>query len=220
VRETSADIGIAHDGDADRCLLIDNTGELVDGDQILAMLAIAMKSNQKLSKNKVVATVMSNQGFLDAMQKHSIEVVKTSVGDRYVLEQMQQEMLALGGEQSGHIVISEYATTGDGILTALQVLQQMADKKTSLKNLASVVVKYPQVLLNVKNVDKSKLTNNQRINSEISNQQQRIKGEGQILVRASGTENLIRIMVEAKTIDLANQIANEISKVVTSELRG
>jgi phosphoglucosamine mutase len=133
---------------------------------------------------------------------------------------MQQEMLALGGEQSGHIVISEYATTGDGILTALQVLQQMADKKTSLKNLASVVVKYPQVLLNVKNVDKSKLTNNQRINSEISNQQQRIKGEGQILVRASGTENLIRIMVEAKTIDLANQIANEISKVVTSELGG
>ena len=110
--------------------------------------------------------------------------------------------------------------SGDGILTALQVLQQMANKKTSLKNLASVVVKYPQVLLNVKNVDKSKLTNNQRINSEISNQQQRIKGEGQILVRASGTENLIRIMVEAKTIELANQIANEISKVVTSELGG
>ena len=133
---------------------------------------------------------------------------------------MQQEKLSIGGEQSGHIVISEYATTGDGILTALQVLQQMANKKTSLKNLASVVVKYPQVLLNVKNVDKSRLTNNQRINSEISNQQQRIKGEGQILVRASGTENLIRIMVEAKTLDLANQIANEISKVVTSELGG
>jgi phosphoglucosamine mutase len=133
---------------------------------------------------------------------------------------MQQEKLSIGGEQSGHIVISEYATTGDGILTALQVLQQMADKKNSLKDLASVVVKYPQVLLNVKNVDKSKLTNNQRVNSEISNQQQRIKGEGQILVRASGTENLIRIMVEAKTIDLANQIANEISKVVTSELGG
>ena len=220
VRETAADIGIAHDGDADRCLLIDHTGELVDGDQILAMLAIAMKTGQKLSKNKVVATVMSNQGFLDAMHKHSIEVVKTSVGDRYVLEQMQQEKLSIGGEQSGHIVISEYATTGDGILTALQVLQQMANKKTSLKNLASVVVKYPQVLLNVKNVDKSKLTNNQRINSEISNQQQRIKGEGQILVRASGTENLIRIMVEAKTIELANQIATEISKVVTSELGG
>lgn len=220
VRETAADIGIAHDGDADRCLLIDHTGDLVDGDQILAMLAIAMKTSQKLSKNKVVATVMSNQGFLDAMHKHSIEVVKTSVGDRYVLEQMQQEKLSIGGEQSGHIVISEYATTGDGILTALQVLQQMANKKTSLKNLASVVVKYPQVLLNVKNVDKSKLSNNQRINSEISNQQQRIKGEGQILVRASGTENLIRIMVEAKTLDLANQIANEISKVVTSELGG
>ena len=220
VRETAADIGIAHDGDADRCLLIDHTGDLVDGDQILAMLAIAMKTSQKLSKNKVVATVMSNQGFLDAMHKHSIEVVKTSVGDRYVLEQMQQEKLSIGGEQSGHIVISEYATTGDGILTALQVLQQMANKKTSLKNLASVVVKYPQVLLNVKNVDKSRLTNNQRINSEISNQQQRIKGEGQILVRASGTENLIRIMVEAKTLDLANQIANEISKVVTSELGG
>ena len=220
VRETASDIGIAHDGDADRCLLIDHTGELVDGDQILAMLAIAMKTGQKLSKNKVVATVMSNQGFLDAMHKHSIEVVKTSVGDRYVLEQMQQEKLSIGGEQSGHIVISEYATTGDGILTALQVLQQMANKKTSLKNLASVVVKYPQVLLNVKNVDKSKLTNNQRINSEISNQQQRIKGEGQILVRASGTENLIRIMVEAKTIELAKQIATEISKVVTSELGG
>ena len=220
VRETASDIGVAHDGDADRCLLIDHTGDLVDGDQILAMLAIAMKTSQKLSKNKVVATVMSNQGFLDAMHKHSIEVVKTSVGDRYVLEQMQQEKLSIGGEQSGHIVISEYATTGDGILTALQVLQQMANKKTSLKNLASVVVKYPQVLLNVKNVDKSKLTNNQRINSEISNQQQRIKGEGQILVRASGTENLIRIMVEAKTLDLANQIANEISKVVTSELGG
>ena len=123
---------------------------------------------------------------LDAMHKHSIEVVKTSVGDRYVLEQMQQEKLSIGGEQSGHIVISEYATTGDGILTALQVLQQMANKKTSLKNLASVVMKYPQVLLNVKNVDKSKLTNNQRINSEISNQQQRIKGEGQILVREIG----------------------------------
>jgi phosphoglucosamine mutase len=220
VKANSADLGIAHDGDADRCLLIDSNGAVVDGDQILAILAIAFKQAAKLNNNTVVTTVMSNQGFFNAMNTNQINVVRTSVGDRYVLERMQQDGFSLGGEQSGHVVVSEFATTGDGILTALLVMQQMTKSKNSLAKLASVVTKYPQVLVNVKNVDKSKLSTNSKISAEISKQSERIKTEGQILVRPSGTENLVRIMVEAKTIELANKIANEISEVVKSELGG
>ena len=220
VKANSADLGIAHDGDADRCLLIDSDGTVVDGDQILAILAIALKRANKLNKNTVVTTVMSNQGFFNAMKSNQINIAKTAVGDRYVLEQMQQEKYSLGGEQSGHIVVSEFATTGDGILTALLVMRQMVENKTSLSKLANVITKYPQVLVNVKNVDKSKLSSNSRIADVVSRQSDLIKTDGQILVRPSGTENLVRIMVEAKTLQMAKKIADEISEVVKSEIGG
>ena len=220
VKSNSADLGIAHDGDADRCLLIDSDGAVVDGDQVLAILAIALKRANKLNKNTVVTTVMSNQGFFNAMKSNQINIAKTAVGDRYVLEQMQQEKYSLGGEQSGHIVVSEFATTGDGILTALLVMQQIVENKTSLSKLASVITKYPQVLVNVKNVDKSKLSSNSRIADVVSRQADLIKTDGQILVRPSGTENLVRIMVEAKTLQMAKKIADEISEVVKSEIGG
>jgi len=219
VKKSGADLGIAHDGDADRCLLIDNKGEVIDGDYILMILASALKADNKLNKKTVVGTVMSNLGFVNAMESDGIAVVKTAVGDRYVLENMLVNNYSLGGEQSGHVILREFSNTGDGLLTALQVMQVLAKSKKSLSELASKMQKYPQVLINVKDVKKEKLAASNKISDYIAEQEKSLGSNGRILVRASGTESLIRVMVEAKEMQTAQKIADSIAELVRSELK-
>ena len=219
VNKTGADLGIAHDGDADRCLLIDNKGEVIDGDYILMILASALKADNKLNKKTVVGTVMSNLGFVNAMESDGIAVVKTAVGDRYVLENMLVNNYSLGGEQSGHVILREFSNTGDGLLTALQVMQVLAKSKKSLSELASKMQKYPQVLINVKDVKKEKLAASNKISDYIAEQEKSLGSNGRILVRASGTESLIRVMVEAKEMQTAQKIADSLAELVRSELK-
>lgn len=219
VKKTGADLGIAHDGDADRCLLIDNNGEVIDGDYILMILASALKAENKLNKKTVVGTVMSNLGFVNAMEEAGIAVVKTAVGDRYVLENMLVNNYSLGGEQSGHVILREFSNTGDGLLTALQVMQVIAKSKKSLSELSSNMQKYPQVLVNVKDVKKEKLAASTKISDYISEQEKVLGNAGRILVRASGTESLIRVMVEAQEIQTAQKIADSLAELVRSELK-
>jgi phosphoglucosamine mutase len=218
VLEHKADIGIAHDGDADRCLAIASDGSEIDGDQILAILTLGLIERNQLKSNTVVATVMSNLGFLKAMESAGIKVITTPVGDRYVLEKMLAEDLTIGGEQSGHIINRQFANTGDGILTALQILQEMAQTKKSLKDLASVMQRFPQVLINVKEVDKGRLPASTAINTAVKNAESELGNSGRVLLRASGTENLVRVMVEASSDNLAHKIANDLVKVVKTEL--
>ncbi len=218
VREHKADLGIAHDGDADRCLAVDAEGNVIDGDHILAILAIAMRDSGKLTNNTVVATVMSNLGFKIAMQAHDITVIETGVGDRYVLEAMKADQLALGGEQSGHVVMLEHATTGDGLLTALHLMARMAQSKESLAQLASRIVKLPQVLVNVRGVDKSALTHNEAVNAAVLAAELELGAQGRVLLRSSGTEPVIRVMVEAQSEDLAQRITDQLAAVVLAEL--
>ena len=213
VRLERADLGIAHDGDADRCLAVDAQGNLIDGDFILAILA----SHWKVST--VVGTVMSNLGFIKALNELGIKVEKTQVGDRYVLEKMLADGHKLGGEQSGHIIMKDFANTGDGILTALHLMQIMAERKESLQSLAQVMERFPQVLINVNNVDKSRLNSSVEIAKSISDHQSKLGESGRILVRASGTEPLVRVMVEAVNQDQAMKIANEIAELVRLELK-
>ncbi|CAB4696288.1 MAG: phosphoglucosamine mutase [Actinobacteria bacterium] len=219
VKKSGADLGIAHDGDADRCLLIDNKGEVIDGDYILMILASALKADNKLNKKTVVGTVMSNLGFVNAMESDGIAVVKTAVGDRYVLENMLVNNYSLGGEQSGHVILREFSNTGDGLLTALQVMQVLAKSKKSLSELASKMQKYPQVLINVKDVKKEKLAASNKIGDYITEQEKSLGSNGRILVRASGTESLIRVMVEAKEMQTAQKIADSLAELVRSELK-
>ena len=219
VKKTGADLGIAHDGDADRCLLIDNKGDVIDGDYILMILASALKAENKLNKKTVVGTVMSNLGFVNAMEEEGIAVVKTAVGDRYVLENMLVNNYSLGGEQSGHIILREFSNTGDGLLTALQVMQVLAKSKKSLSELAAKMQKYPQVLVNVKDVKKEKLAASTKISDFIFEQEKELGNSGRILVRASGTESLIRVMVEAQDMKTAQKIADSLAELVRSELR-
>ena len=219
VKKSGADLGIAHDGDADRCLLIDNKGEVIDGDYILMILASALKAENKLNKKTVVGTVMSNLGFVNAMEADGIAVVKTAVGDRYVLENMLVNNYSLGGEQSGHIILREFSNTGDGLLTALQVMQVIAKSKKSLSELAAKMQKYPQVLVNVKDVKKEKLAASTKISDFISEQEKSLGNTGRILVRASGTESLIRVMVEAQEMQTAQKIADSLAELVRSELK-
>jgi phosphoglucosamine mutase len=216
VREVGADVGIAHDGDADRALLCDRDGILIDGDQILAALAIDM--GERLSGKKVVGTVMSNLGFINAMKERGVEVVTTAVGDRYVLERMVAEGLNLGGEQSGHVILRDFANTGDGVLTGLQFLSAMARSKKSAAELASVVVKYPQVLINVKGVDRARLGEHAGIAAKVAEFEASLGERGRILLRASGTEPLIRVMVEAFEERVANEIASALADLVKAEL--
>lgn len=213
VKLHSADFGIAHDGDADRCLAVDSDGNVVDGDHILAMLAIAKKEAGELVNNKVVSTVMANLGFISAMKKADIDVVTTSVGDRYVLEEMRAHGLNLGGEQSGHVVMLDYAKTGDGILTALQVAALVAKTRQSLKDLSSVVTKFPQILINVSDVDKQKISA-PAVVSAVSDFEDVLGDSGRILLRPSGTEPVIRVMVEAETHESANEVANSLAEIV------
>jgi phosphoglucosamine mutase len=213
VREHGADLGIAHDGDADRCLAVDADGELVDGDQILAILAVGRKANDALVGNTVVATVMSNLGFNIAMQEQGIEVVATAVGDRYVLEHMRDNGFTLGGEQSGHVVLQEFATTGDGVLTALHVMNEMKRSGKSLKDLAGVMTRLPQVLINVPNVDKVGV-NHAQVVEAVAQAEVELGSSGRVLLRPSGTEPLIRVMVEAPTAQLAHSHAEALAEVV------
>jgi phosphoglucosamine mutase len=218
VKKHQADLGIAHDGDADRCLAVDRDGNEIDGDQIISILATGLHSRGELTKTTVVATVMSNLGFFKAMQQAGIKVETTSVGDRYVLEKMLADDLILGGEQSGHVIYRKYANTGDGILTALLLLQELKRSQMSLSQAASIMKKFPQVLINVKDVAKDKLDGNDAIKVAVAKSEAELNGAGRVLLRASGTEALVRVMVEASTDTLALSVAQELAEVVKKEL--
>ena len=219
VVSSGADIGIAHDGDADRCLLVAKNGKVIDGDLILNILAREWLAQGKLNKNTVVGTVMSNLGFIKSMESSGISVLKTSVGDRYVLEKMLEQDLNLGGEQSGHIIMRDFSNTGDGLLTALQVMQVMVNSQKSLSDLASSMSQYPQILINVKDVKKDKLETSEKIKSAILTAEQQLAEKGRVLVRASGTEALVRVMVEANELELAQKIADSLAQLVRLELK-
>ena len=218
VVEVGADLGIAHDGDADRCLAVDAEGNEVDGDFIMAILASDLHARGELSNKTVVGTVMSNLGFIKAMTALGIKVETTAVGDRYVLEKMLADGHILGGEQSGHIIMRNHANTGDGLLTALHLMQAMKISGKSLAELAAVMVRFPQVLINVKDVKKDSLPASKKITNAISAKSAALGDRGRILVRASGTEALVRVMVEAESTTEAEQIANELASLVRSEL--
>ena len=212
-----ADLGIAHDGDADRCLAVDADGTVVDGDQIMAILAVAMKKRGHLAQDTLVATVMSNLGLHRAMAEHGIRVEQTAVGDRYVLERMNAGGYSLGGEQSGHVIMSEYATTGDGLLTGLHLAAEMAHRKATLAELASVMTVYPQVLVNVKDVDRSRV-GDPVVAQAVVDAERALGESGRVLLRASGTEALVRVMVEAASEDDARSHADALASVVAERL--
>jgi phosphoglucosamine mutase len=218
VLEHGADVGFALDGDADRCLAVDHEGNIVDGDQILAILALAMRDSGRLRADTVVATVMSNLGFVQAMQRESVGVRQTRVGDRYVLEAMKAQRYSLGGEQSGHVIMSEHATTGDGILTALHVLSRMAGKRAGLAALADVMTRLPQVLVNVTGVDKARTDDDALLAAAVAEAEFELGTSGRVLLRPSGTEPLVRVMVEAATADQAQAIADRLAEVVRAQL--
>jgi phosphoglucosamine mutase len=207
-----AHAGIAHDGDADRCLAVDAGGQLVDGDQILAIAALCLREDGALAADTVVATVMSNLGFRHAMRDAGIKVHETAVGDRYVLEAMRAQGFTLGGEQSGHVVYAEHATTGDGLLTALTLLERMAATGESLSELAAVMTRLPQVLINVR-ADRA-LAGHPAVLAEAELVSAELGANGRVLLRASGTEPLVRVMVEATTAELARTSAERIAAVV------
>lgn len=213
VKNGNFDLGISHDGDADRTLAVDSEGNIVDGDQILAILALALKSQDRLLHNTVVTTVMANLGFNKAMAEQKINVATTQVGDRYVLEEMEKHNYQIGGEQSGHIILRKFSNTGDGILTALHLMQTMSNQNKSLKDLAQVITRYPQVLINVPSVDKAKIENPQ-LQEQIKKTEQALGDKGRVLLRASGTEPVIRVMVEAETDQLAKSTCEALAAVV------
>ena len=218
VVKDGAHVGFALDGDADRCLAVDHEGNVVDGDQLLAVLALGFKETGHLVKDTVVATVMSNLGFVQAMRAHDIGVRQTKVGDRYVLEAMKVSGYSLGGEQSGHVIMSEYATTGDGILTALHVLERMATTGSSLQELASVMTRLPQVLVNVAGVDKARADDDAGLAAAVAEEEAMLGDSGRILLRPSGTEPIVRVMVEAGTAEEAQSIADRLAGVVRRRL--
>lgn len=218
VIETGADVGIAHDGDADRCLAVDAEGRIVDGDQLMAILAIAMKQRGTLAQNTLVATVMSNLGLHRAMRDHGIAVATTSVGDRYVLEEMTEKGYSLGGEQSGHVIMSEFATTGDGILTGLHVVAEMARQGKSLAELAGVMTVYPQVMVNVRGVQRDALAGDEVIAAAVKAAEAELADTGRVLLRPSGTEPMVRVMVEAADQAAAQRIADGLADVVRARL--
>ncbi len=218
VLEHGADLGIALDGDADRCLAVDATGRTVDGDQVLAVLAGALKESGELAEDTVVATVMSNLGFLRAMEAEGITVEQTKVGDRYVLEAMHARGYSLGGEQSGHVVLLKWATTGDGVLTGLHLMSRMASTGRSLADLAAVMVRLPQVLVNVPGVDKSRADSDPVLAEAVTTASTRLGRTGRVLLRPSGTESLVRVMVEAETLEQADEVAQRLADVVRARL--
>ncbi|MFD9564204.1 phosphoglucosamine mutase [Streptomyces sp. NPDC059994] len=218
VVEHGADLGIAHDGDADRCLAVDAQGNEVDGDQILAVLALAMREQGTLRGDAVVGTVMSNLGFKIAMEREGLQLVQTGVGDRYVLEAMKEHGYALGGEQSGHVIILDHATTGDGTLTGLMLAARVAATGRTLADLAGVMERLPQVLVNVPDVDKSRVSTSAELTSAVIEAERELGSTGRVLLRPSGTEPLVRVMVEAADIDQARSVAGRLADVVKSAL--
>jgi phosphoglucosamine mutase len=218
VRQHGAHAGVAFDGDADRCLAVDADGEVVDGDHVLAVLALAMRERGVLTHDTVVATVMANLGFKLALQEAQLTVVETGVGDRYVLEAMRDGGFVLGGEQSGHVILAEHATTGDGVLTALHLLARVAETGRPLGELAGVVRKLPQVLLNVTDVDKARVDTDPELLAAVADAEAELGRTGRVLLRSSGTEPVIRVMVEAATADQAADVAERLAKVVTTRL--
>ncbi len=218
VLKQKADIGLAYDGDADRLIAVDEKGEIIDGDYIMMICANYLHEKGRLNNNTVVSTVMSNIGFYKALEQQGINSVQTKVGDRYVMEEMREKGLNLGGEQSGHIIFLDYNTTGDGILTSLQLVQVLKEKGEPLSSLTSKMKKYPQILENVRVIDKSKYNNNKGINSAIKAVEEKLGDNGRVLVRPSGTESLIRVMVEGPTKEMIEGYAKEIVGVVKKEL--
>jgi phosphoglucosamine mutase len=218
VLEYGADLGIALDGDADRCLAVDSDGQLVDGDQILAVLALGMHAEGQLPSNTLVATVMSNLGLTLAMNRHGIRVEQTKVGDRYVLEAMRAGGFGLGGEQSGHVVLADHATTGDGVLTGLHLMHRMAVTGSSLAELAAVMERLPQVLVNVPNVDKSRTDSVPAVRDAVAAASAELGESGRVVLRPSGTESLVRVMVEAPSVDQAQLVAERLAEVVRTSL--
>lgn len=218
VREHGADIGVAFDGDADRCLAVDADGEEIDGDQIMAILALDLKERGKLHDDTLVVTVMSNLGLKLAMREHGIILGQTSVGDRYVLEEMNLGGYSIGGEQSGHVILAEHATTGDGELTALHLLQRMVATGKSARELADVMTRMPQALINVKGVDKSRASIDHTVRNEVDAVSRELGDTGRVLLRPSGTEPVVRVMVEAPTDEKARECAQRLAAVVEERL--
>ena len=214
VKENNVDVGFAFDGDGDRVLAVDARGNIVDGDKIMFILAKHLKEQDELKDNMVVSTVMSNIGFYKAIEENGLQSVKTAVGDRYVVEEMRKNDYSLGGEQSGHIVLMNYATTGDGILTAVKLANIIKSTGKSLEELASEVSIYPQKLVNIKVVDKKAAMEDSEILAECEKVEKELEGNGRILLRASGTENLIRVMVEASSDELTDKYCEQVAKIV------
>lgn len=214
VKENDVELGFAFDGDGDRVLAVDSEGNFVDGDKIMFIIAQHLKEQGKLKDDMVVSTVMSNIGFYKSIEEAGLKSVKTSVGDRYVVEEMRKNNYSIGGEQSGHIILSEHATTGDGILTAVQLASILKEKNTTLKELASQVKIYPQKLVNIKVTDKNVVMNDEEVLSECKKVEEELADKGRILLRASGTENLIRVMVEASSDELTDKYCEQVAKII------
>jgi phosphoglucosamine mutase len=213
-----ADAGVAHDGDADRAMFADAEGNVIDGDQVLAACAIAMKGDETLTGDAVVATVMSNIGFHRAMREHGIRVISAPVGDRYVLEQMLEHQVALGGEQSGHVIFRDQATTGDGLITAARFLSLAARRGVPVGELAAAMRRFPQVLVNVEVAHKERLDDAHEVWDAVRANEAALDGSGRVLVRASGTEPLVRVMVEAESEELARKHAESVAEHIASAL--
>ncbi len=213
-----ADLGIAHDGDADRCLAVDAQGVEIDGDQIMGILAVAMKERGVLADDTLVATVMSNLGLLQAMEREGITVKQTGVGDRYVLEELRRSGHSLGGEQSGHVIMLDHGTTGDGVLTGLMLAARVKETGRSLADLGTVMTRLPQVLVNVRGVDRGRVDSDPEVQSAVAAEESALAGSGRILLRKSGTEPLVRVMVEAATHDDAQAVADRLVGVVRERL--
>jgi phosphoglucosamine mutase len=218
VVEYDADAGIAHDGDADRCLAVAADGQVVDGDQIMAVLALAMRDQGTLRQDTVVVTVMTNLGFRLAMQREGVHVVETAVGDRYVLEAMRAGGFSLGGEQSGHVVMLDHATTGDGLLTALHLLARVAATGKPLGELAAVMDRLPQVMVNVRGVDKARADGDPEVLAAVDEAARELGETGRVLLRPSGTESLVRVMAEAPSQELAQSVVDRLAAVVAARL--
>lgn len=218
VLEEKADLGLAFDGDADRVLAVDEKGRLVDGDFIMAICALHMKRKGRLKGDALVTTVMTNLGFHQAMQREGIDVFKSMVGDRYVLERMLDEGLGLGGEQSGHVIFLEHATTGDGLLTALKLLEALEESGESLSEMAGVMERIPQLLLNVKVKDKETLSESETISRALKEWEKRLEGRGRILLRPSGTEPVVRVMVEDEDHERAEEAARDLAALIEREM--
>ncbi|MBR3968758.1 MAG: phosphoglucosamine mutase [Clostridia bacterium] len=218
VREQHLDIGFAFDGDSDRCIAVDEKGNVVDGDKMMYILARRLKSRNMLRDDTVVATIMSNSGFVNSLKKANINCELTTVGDRFVYERMQQKDYDLGGEQSGHIILKKYATTGDGLLTAIMIAEELCDSKTTLSKLAEPVFVYPQFTKNVRVKDKEAVTTNKTVLDAVKKVEEKIGGKGRVLLRKSGTEPVVRVMVECEKADDCKTYAQMIADTIVENI--